>query len=150
MCNFISFKISFFLQMLKHVQISPLRNRSDSLSIRSTTSCTSSLCGSPEPPSEQLRATSRASSYCSLNDTVPQVIILFFQLYVQLIFWPSRAYATPECKKLFPFYFAFKIFHFRFIHKTLYGATGGTFVRKGRPGELLKQHMCVSYSECVL
>lgn len=67
--------------MLKHVQISPLRNRSDSLSIRSTTSCTSSLCGSPEPPSEQLRATSRASSYCSLNDAVPQVIILF-NLYI--------------------------------------------------------------------
>ncbi len=68
--------------MLKHVQISPLRNRSDSLSIRSTTSCASSLCGSPEPPSDQLRATSRASSYCSLNDAIPQVIINFLNVFI--------------------------------------------------------------------
>lgn len=60
-------------QMLKHVQISPHRNRSDSISLRSSTSCASSLCGSPEPPGDSLRTPSRASSYCSLNETIPQV-----------------------------------------------------------------------------
>ncbi|KFB39154.1 hypothetical protein ZHAS_00006489 [Anopheles sinensis] len=59
--------------MLKHVQISPMRSRSDSLSMRSSTSCASSLCGSPEPPNDQLRSHSRASSYSSLNETIPQV-----------------------------------------------------------------------------
>lgn len=118
---------NIILQMLKHVQISPLRNRSDSLSIRSTTSCASSLCGSPEPPSEQLRATSRASSYCSLNDAVPQVIILLFSLVFSILFLSSRAYIQHlNAKKLFPFYFVFKtqsflvgfFFSSDFIHKT--------------------------------
>uniref|UniRef100_A0A182M4J7 Uncharacterized protein n=1 Tax=Anopheles culicifacies TaxID=139723 RepID=A0A182M4J7_9DIPT len=58
--------------MLKHVQISPMRSRADSLSMRSSTSCASSLCGSPEPPGDQLRSHSRASSYSSLNETIPQ------------------------------------------------------------------------------
>lgn len=69
-----------FFQMLKHVQISPLRNRSDSISLRSSTSfssnssCASSLCGSPEPSNEyELKASSRSSSYSSLNESVPQV-----------------------------------------------------------------------------
>lgn len=61
--------------MLKHVHISPLRNRSDSLSLRSTTSCASSICGSPEPLSELQRTPSRASSYSSLNETPPQTTI---------------------------------------------------------------------------
>ncbi|ETN68042.1 hypothetical protein AND_000121 [Anopheles darlingi] len=60
-------------KMLKHVQISPMRSRADSLSMRSSTSCASSLCGSPEPPSDQLRSHSRASSYSSLNETIPQI-----------------------------------------------------------------------------
>lgn len=64
--------------MLKHVQISPMRSRSDSLSMRSSTSCASSLCGSPEPPGEQLRSHSRASSYSSLNETIPQTTIKIY------------------------------------------------------------------------
>lgn len=60
-------------KMLKHVQISPHRNRSDSVSLRSSISSSSSLCGSPEPH-DSLRPSSRASSYCSLNETMPQVI----------------------------------------------------------------------------
>lgn len=69
--------------MLKHVQISPLRNRSDSLSMRSSTSCASSLCGSPEPSlTDQLRPVSRASSYCSLNETVPQVSLILLLLLI--------------------------------------------------------------------
>jgi hypothetical protein len=71
----------FHLQMLKHVQISPLRNRSDSISLRSSTSfslnssCASSLCGSPEPSSNDydLKTSSRSSSFSSLNDAAPQV-----------------------------------------------------------------------------
>lgn len=62
--------------MLKHVQISPLRNRSDSLSLRSASnasSCASSMCGSPEPPNDLQRTPSRASSYSSLNEQLPQV-----------------------------------------------------------------------------
>ncbi|KAH8352377.1 hypothetical protein KR084_003747 [Drosophila pseudotakahashii] len=62
--------------MLKHVQISPLRNRSDSVSLRSSShasSCASSMCGSPEPPAELQRTPSRASSYSSLNEQLPQV-----------------------------------------------------------------------------
>lgn len=70
-------KFSFIFQMLKHVQISPHRNRSDSLSLRSSTSCASSLCGSPEPPSDSIRTPSRASSYCSLNEAIPQVTFNF-------------------------------------------------------------------------
>lgn len=64
--------------MLKHVQVSPMRSRSDSLSMRSSTSCASSLCGSPEPPGEQLRSHSRASSYSSLNETIPQTTIKIY------------------------------------------------------------------------
>lgn len=67
----------FLLQMLKHVHISPLRNRSDSISLRSSSSsssCASSICGSPEPPNDShTRTPSRASSYSSLNESVPQV-----------------------------------------------------------------------------
>lgn len=66
--------------MLKHVHISPLRNRSDSISLRSSTtfsmtsSCASSLCGSPEPPTDsQISTPSRSSSYSSLTDSNPQV-----------------------------------------------------------------------------
>lgn len=64
-----------YLQMLKHVQISPLRNRSDSISIRSSISCSSSLCDSPEPPQSECptRTPSRASSYSSLNESSSQV-----------------------------------------------------------------------------
>ncbi|EDW76358.2 uncharacterized protein Dwil_GK15415 [Drosophila willistoni] len=64
--------------MLKHVQISPLRNRSDSVSLRSTSqasSCASSMCGSPEPPTDLQRTPSRASSYSSLNEQLPQTTI---------------------------------------------------------------------------
>ncbi|CAO1333798.1 unnamed protein product [Diamesa serratosioi] len=64
--------------MLKHVHISPLRNRSDSISLRSTSSsssCASSICGSPEPPNDShTRTPSRASSYSSLNESVPQML----------------------------------------------------------------------------
>lgn len=75
-------KFSFIaFQMLKHVQISPLRSRSDSISLRSSTSfssnssCASSLCGSPEPLMNdfKLETSSRSSSYSSLNESVPQV-----------------------------------------------------------------------------
>lgn len=62
--------------MLKHVQISPLRNRSDSVSLRS--SCASSICGSPEPPTELQRTPSRASSYSSLSEQLPQTTIKVF------------------------------------------------------------------------
>ncbi|XP_034472077.1 uncharacterized protein LOC117779864 [Drosophila innubila] len=64
--------------MLKHVQISPLRNRSDSVSLRSSSnasSCASSMCGSPEPPTDMQRTPSRASSYSSLNEQLPQTTI---------------------------------------------------------------------------
>ncbi|GAB0096018.1 uncharacterized protein DMENIID0001_114660 [Sergentomyia squamirostris] len=67
--------------MLKHVQISPHRNRSDSVSLRSNTSCSSSLCGSPEPTDDHqmpIRSPSRASSYSSLSDTIPQTTIKIF------------------------------------------------------------------------
>ncbi|XP_036321894.1 uncharacterized protein LOC118735946 [Rhagoletis pomonella] len=64
--------------MLKHVQISPLRNRSDSVSLRSTTSCASSICGSPEPPTDLQRTPSRASSYSSLSEQLPQTTIKVF------------------------------------------------------------------------
>ena len=72
--------------MLKHVQISPLRNRSDSVSLRSSTSCSSSLCGSPEPPTDTLRTPSRASSYSSLNETIPQVRLLYYSTNFYLIY----------------------------------------------------------------
>lgn len=64
--------------MLKHVHISPLRSRSDSISLRSSTtfstssSCASSLCGSPEPPGDSATP-SRSSSYSSLTESIPQV-----------------------------------------------------------------------------
>jgi hypothetical protein len=87
----ISFKshsiiVSFsFLQMLKHVQISPPRNRSDSISLRSSTSfsCASSLCDSPEPSTNDfdLKTSSRSSSYSSLNDSVPQVTHIFLLIF---------------------------------------------------------------------
>ncbi|KAM7353858.1 RA domain-containing protein rau [Cochliomyia hominivorax] len=64
--------------MLKHVQISPMRNRADSVSMRSSTSCASSMCGSPEPPSDLQRTPSRASSYSSLNEQLPQTTIKVF------------------------------------------------------------------------
>ncbi|XP_059221000.1 uncharacterized protein LOC106088403 [Stomoxys calcitrans] len=64
--------------MLKHVQISPLRNRSDSVSLRSSTSCASSMCGSPEPPTDLQRTPSRASSFSSLNEQLPQTTIKVF------------------------------------------------------------------------
>lgn len=67
--------IGIHAQMLKHVQVSPHRIRADSVSLRSSTSCASSLCGSPEPPSDSLRPSSRASSYCSLSENPPQVSI---------------------------------------------------------------------------
>ncbi|XP_055305667.1 uncharacterized protein LOC129570190 isoform X2 [Sitodiplosis mosellana] len=70
--------------MLKHVQISPHRNRSDSMSLRSATSCASSLCGSPEPPMDSLRSSSRASSYCSLDNTIPQTTIKVFTSCLKL------------------------------------------------------------------
>lgn len=70
-----SYLIILLFQMLKHVQISPHRNRADSLSLRSSTSCSSSLCGSPEPPSDHQRTPSRASSYSSLNEQISQVYI---------------------------------------------------------------------------
>lgn len=68
-----TFMVYQWRKMLKHVQISPHRNRSDSVSLRSSISSSSSLCGSPEPH-DSLRPSSRASSYCSLNETMPQVI----------------------------------------------------------------------------
>uniref|UniRef100_A0A1B0BLU3 Ras-associating domain-containing protein n=1 Tax=Glossina palpalis gambiensis TaxID=67801 RepID=A0A1B0BLU3_9MUSC len=64
--------------MLKHVQISPLRNRSDSVSLRSNNSCASSMCGSPEPSTDLPRTPSRASSYSSLSDHLPQTTIKVF------------------------------------------------------------------------
>uniref|UniRef100_A0A336M7Z2 CSON011803 protein n=1 Tax=Culicoides sonorensis TaxID=179676 RepID=A0A336M7Z2_CULSO len=67
--------------MLKHVQVSPIRSRADSLSIRSSTSCASSLCGSPEPgsePTESLRSHSRASSYSSLSEAAPQTTLKIY------------------------------------------------------------------------
>uniref|UniRef100_A0A1A9WX91 Ras-associating domain-containing protein n=1 Tax=Glossina brevipalpis TaxID=37001 RepID=A0A1A9WX91_9MUSC len=64
--------------MLKHVQISPLRNRSDSVSLRSSNSCASSMCGSPEPATDLPRTPSRASSYSSLSDHLPQTTIKVF------------------------------------------------------------------------
>lgn len=80
---------SHSFQMLKHVQISPLRNRSDSISLRSSTSfssnssCASSICGSPEPLTEyDLKTSSRSSSYSSLNDSVPQVRNFLFVILI--------------------------------------------------------------------
>ncbi|KAH8375077.1 hypothetical protein KR093_003280 [Drosophila rubida] len=64
--------------MLKHVQISPMRNRSDTASLRSSSNasfCSNSICGSPEPPTELQRTPSRASSYSSLNEQPPQTTI---------------------------------------------------------------------------
>lgn len=48
------------------------------MSLRSSTSCSSSICGSPEPPSEIQRTPSRASSYSSLNEQLPQTTIKVF------------------------------------------------------------------------
>lgn len=81
--------------MLKHVHISPHRNRSDSISLRSSTSfssstnssCATSLCGSPEPSNGdfELKASSRSSSYSSLSDSVPQVRSTFFYFFIKLM-----------------------------------------------------------------
>lgn len=71
--------------MLKHVQISPHRNRSDSVSLRSATSCASSMCGSPEPSIESLRPASRASSYCSLDESAPQVKSMHMILFIKYV-----------------------------------------------------------------
>ncbi|CAO1333819.1 unnamed protein product [Diamesa serratosioi] len=74
--------------MLKHVHISPLRNRSDSISLRSTSSsssCASSICGSPEPPNDShTRTPSRASSYSSLNESVPQTTLKIYTACLRL------------------------------------------------------------------
>lgn len=78
--------------MLKHVHISPLRNRADSISLRSSTSfsstnssCTTSLCGSPEPSSEyELKASSRSSSYSSLSDSVSQTTLKVYTACLKL------------------------------------------------------------------
>lgn len=78
--------------MLKHVHISPLRNRSDSISLRSSTSfssanssCATSLCGSPEPSSEyELKASSRSSSYSSLSESVPQTTLKVYTACLRL------------------------------------------------------------------
>lgn len=86
----INFFIFFLIsEMLKHVQVSPIRSRADSLSIRSSTSCASSLCGSPEPgsePPESLRSHSRASSYSSLSEPVPQVSYNCNPIYIMTSF----------------------------------------------------------------
>lgn len=67
----------FRYKMLKHVQISPQRSRVDMVSLQSSTStsCASSLCGSPEPSIESYRSPSHTSSFCSLSETLPQVIL---------------------------------------------------------------------------
>ncbi|CAO1351227.1 unnamed protein product [Diamesa hyperborea] len=74
--------------MLKHVHISPLRNRSDSISLRSSSSsssCASSICGSPEPPNDShTRTPSRASSYSSLNESVPQTTLKIYTACLRL------------------------------------------------------------------
>lgn len=83
--------------MLKHVQVSPHRNRSDSVSLRSSISCSSSLCGSPEPGDNIQRTPSRASSYCSLNDALPQVrckIKISFIFYFWFRFSADKYFRT--------------------------------------------------------
>lgn len=100
--------------MLKHVQISPHRNRSDSVSLRSTTSCASSLCGSPEPPNESMRSVSRASSYCSLNETMPQVIkhkVFLFFVYFYWCFALQILLHVIELVTVFIIFFSFFVFH---------------------------------------
>ncbi|KAL7039963.1 hypothetical protein ACKWTF_000192 [Chironomus riparius] len=73
--------------MLKHVHISPLRSRSDSISLRSSTasslnnvSYTSSLCGSPEPQ----MTPSRSSSYSSLNESIAQTTLKVYTACLKL------------------------------------------------------------------
>ncbi|KAH8273994.1 hypothetical protein KR044_007414 [Drosophila immigrans] len=64
--------------MLKHVQISPLRNRSDTVSLRSSGNvsiCANSMCCICDPARELNRTPSRASSYSSLNEQLPQTTI---------------------------------------------------------------------------
>lgn len=85
-------------QMLKHVQISPLRSRSDSVSLRSSTSfssnssCTSSLRGSPELSNDyELKMLSRSSSYSSLNESLPQVRNAVNLIVRQLKYLPTVA-----------------------------------------------------------
>uniref|UniRef100_A0A1A9X274 Ras-associating domain-containing protein n=1 Tax=Glossina brevipalpis TaxID=37001 RepID=A0A1A9X274_9MUSC len=64
--------------MLKHVQISPLRKRSDSVSLRSNNSCASSMSGNAEVAADLPRTPSRSSSYLCLSDYLPQAIIKVF------------------------------------------------------------------------
>lgn len=84
-------------QMLKHVQISPLRSRCDSVSLRSSTSfssnsCASSLRGSPELSNEyELKMSSRSSSYSSLNESLPQVRNAVNLIVRQLKYLPTVA-----------------------------------------------------------
>ncbi|KAG5674804.1 hypothetical protein PVAND_004752 [Polypedilum vanderplanki] len=81
-------KISFatVLKMLKHVHISPLRSRSDSISRSSTmsslnsSSCTISLRGSPEPH----LTPSRSSSYTSLNESIAQATLKVYTACLKL------------------------------------------------------------------
>ncbi|CRL00428.1 CLUMA_CG013694, isoform A [Clunio marinus] len=77
--------------MLKHVHISPLRNRLDSISLRSSatlsssSSCTTSLCGSPEPHSDtQLNTQSRSSSYTSLTESISQTTLKVYTACLRL------------------------------------------------------------------
>lgn len=93
-CIPVSFAITliWWMKMLKHVQISPHRNRSDSVSLRSSISSSSSLCGSPEPH-DSLRPSSRASSYCSLNETMPQVNSKYKYLFA-IVFFTDQCYTN--------------------------------------------------------
>lgn len=90
--------------MLKHVQVSPMRNRADSVSLRSSISCSSSLCGSPEPADiHSLRTASRASSYSSLNEIAPQVSVYKYKeqyvrsahSFMQKVIKPTKAVRRP-------------------------------------------------------
>lgn len=94
--------------MLKHVQISPLRNRSDSVSLRSNNSCASSMCGSPEPSTDLPRTPSRASSYSSLSDHLPQVrtiMAIYFKSFnlmiiLTLLFFQTTIKVFTSCLKI--------------------------------------------------
>lgn len=64
--------------MLKHVQISPMRNISDIATVKSSRL---SFCESPEPP--YIRAHSRSSSYSSLDEIQPQVIFNIEMVFLE-------------------------------------------------------------------
>ncbi|XP_060665326.1 uncharacterized protein LOC132797579 [Drosophila nasuta] len=73
--------------MLKHVQISPMRNRSDTVSLRSSSNvslCASSICDSSDPSLELQRTPSRASSYSSLTEQLPQTTIKVYTNYLKI------------------------------------------------------------------